>query len=142
MAGCGIEMKPNNFLLNRFISIGYYALIDFSKAIPSPDELSDSCDWYDLDKIPTLMFDHNEIFSKALETLRTMLDDKLIGFNLLPETFTMNELQNLYETILGEKLVRSNFQRKMLGLGILERIEKKMTGAANKAPYVYKFIGG
>ena len=43
-----------------------------------------------------------------------MLDEKLIGFNLLPETFTMNELQNLYETILGEKLVRSNFQRKML----------------------------
>ncbi|MFY7911584.1 MAG: NUDIX domain-containing protein, partial [Emticicia sp.] len=56
MAGCGIEMKPNNFLLNRFISIGYYALIDFSKAIPTPDELSDSCKWYDLDKIPTLMF--------------------------------------------------------------------------------------
>lgn len=142
MAGCGIEMQPNNFLLNRFISIGYYALIDFSKAIPSPDELSDSCKWYDLDKIPILMFDHNEIFRKALETLRTMLDEKLIGFNLLPETFTINELQNLYETILGEKLVRSNFQRKMLGLGILERIEKKMTGAANKAPYLYRFVGG
>ncbi|MFN3488212.1 MAG: NUDIX hydrolase, partial [Emticicia sp.] len=130
MAGWGIEMKPTHFLLNRFISIGYYALIDFSKAAPSPDELSDSCKWYDLDKIPTLMFDHNEIFRKALETLRLMIDDRLIGFNLLPETFTMNELQNLYETILGEKLVRSNFQRKMLGLGILERIEKKMTGAA------------
>ncbi len=142
MAGCGIEMKSTHFLLNRFISIGYYALIDFSKAEPSPDELSDSCEWYDLNKVPMLMFDHNEIFQKALETLRMMLDDKLIGFNLLPETFTMNELQNLYETILGEKLVRSNFQRKMLGLGILERIEKKMTGAANKAPYVYKFIGG
>lgn len=141
MAGCDIEMKPNNFLLNRFISIGYYALIDFTKATPSPDELSDSCMWYDLDKIPTLMFDHNEIFRKALETLRTMLDEKLICFNLLPKTFTMNELQNLYETILGEKLVRSNFQRKMLSLGILERIEKKMTGAANKAPYLYRFVG-
>ena len=141
MKGCGIEMKPNNFLMNRFVSIGYYALIDFSKAIPSPDELSDTCDWYDLDKIPSLMFDHNQIFQKALETLRLMLDDKLIGFNLLPETFTMNELQNLYETILGEKLVRSNFQRKILSLGILERIEKKMTGAANKAPYLYRFAG-
>lgn len=141
MKGCGIEIKPNNFLMNRFVSIGYYALIDFSKAIPSPDELSDTCDWYDLDKIPSLMFDHNQIFQKALETLRLMLDDKLIGFNLLPETFTINELQNLYETILGEKLVRSNFQRKILSLGILERIEKKMTGAANKAPYLYRFAG-
>lgn len=141
MAGCGIGMKPTHFLLNRFISIGYYALIDFSKAIPTPDELSDSCEWYDLEKMPKLMFDHDEIFKKALETLRMMLDEKLIGFSLLPETFTMNELQNLYETILGEKLVRSNFQRKMLSLGILERIEKKMTGAANKAPYVYRFVG-
>lgn len=141
MKGCGIEIKADNFLLNRFVSIGYYALVDFSKVIPSPDELSDSCDWYDLDKIPSLMFDHNEIIQKALEILRLMLDDKLIGFNLLPETFTMNELQNLYETILGEKLVRSNFQRKVLSLEILERIEKKMTGAANKAPYLYRFAG-
>lgn len=141
MKGSGIKIKPDNFLLNRFVSIGYYALVDFSKVIPSPDELSDTCDWYDLDRIPSLMFDHNQIFQKALQTLRLMLDDKLIGFNLLPETFTMNELQNLYETILGEKLVRSNFQRKILSLGILERIEKKMTGAANKAPYLYSFVG-
>lgn len=141
MAECGITLKPNHFLLNRFVSIGYYALIDFSKANPSPDDFSDSCDWYDLDKVPSLMFDHNQIFQKALETLRSGLDKKLIGFNLLPKMFTMNELQSLYETILGENLIRSNFQRKILALGILERIEKKMTGAANKAPYLYRFIG-
>lgn len=141
MAECGIVLEPNHFLLNRFISIGYYALIDFSRANPSPDDFSDSCQWYDLDKIPTLMFDHNDIFQKALETLRSGIDKKLIGFNLLPETFTMNELQSLYETILGENLIRSNFQRKILGLGILERIEKKMTGASNKAPYLYRFVG-
>jgi hypothetical protein len=86
------------------------------------------------------MIDHNQIFEKALETLRLMIYDKLVGFNLLPTTFTMNEIQNLYETILGEKLVRSNFQRKILSLGILERLEKKMTGAANKAPYLYRFV--
>ncbi len=141
MAECGIILKPNHFLLNRFLSIGYYALINFSKANPSPDEFSDSCEWYDLDKIPLLMFDHNLISQKAIETLRAGLDEKLIGFNLLPRTFTMNELQSLYETILGEKLIRSNFQRKILGLNILERIEKKMTGAANKAPYLYRFVG-
>ena len=141
MAECGIVLKPTHFLFNRFVSIGYYALIDFSKANPSPDDFSDSCEWYDLDKIPSLMFDHNQIFQKALEILRLGLDKKLIGFNLLPKIFTMNELQSLYETILGEKLIRSNFQRKILGLGILERIEKKMTGAANKAPYLYRFVG-
>jgi hypothetical protein len=78
---------------------------------------------------------------KALDTLRFFLDEKLIGFNLLPEVFTMNDLQNLYETILDTKLLRTNFQRKMLSLGILERLDKKMTGAANKAPYLYRFTG-
>jgi hypothetical protein len=78
---------------------------------------------------------------KALATLRLLLDQKLIGFNLLPKEFTMNELQNLYETILGKKILRTNFQRKMLSLGILERLDKKMTGAANKAPYLYRFTG-
>ena len=74
-----------------------------------------------------------------LETLRLMLDHKLVGFNLLPETFTMNELQALYETILDKPLLRANFQRKMLSLEILERLEKKWTGKAHKAPYLYRF---
>ncbi len=136
----GYSVSENHFLLNRFVSVGYYALIDFSKANPSPDELSESCNWYDLNMLPTMAFDHSDIVKKALNSLRSTLDFKLIGFNLLPETFTMNELQALYETILDEKMVRSNFQRKMLNLGILERIEKKMTGAPNKAPYLYRLI--
>jgi len=139
MGGSGITLKPGHFLLHRFISIGYYALIDFSKAVPMPDAFSDSCEWYDLEAVPSLIFDHNLILRKALQTLRANLDEKLIGFNLLPETFTMNEFQNLYETILGEKTTRSNFQRKVLGLDILKRLDKKITGGAHKAPYLYCF---
>jgi hypothetical protein len=86
-----------------------------------------------------MIFDHREMIDKALESLRANLDTKLVGFNLLPETFTMPELQSLYETVLGYPLRRNNFQRKMLGMDILERIEKLYTGAANKAPYLYKF---
>jgi 8-oxo-dGTP diphosphatase len=55
------------------------------------------------------------------------------------ETFTMNELQKLYETILGESMSRNNFQRKILEMNVLERLEKKFTGGAHKAPYLYKF---
>jgi ADP-ribose pyrophosphatase YjhB (NUDIX family) len=139
MNGSGITLKPGHFLLNRFISIGYYALIDFSKATPTPDAFSASCEWYDLDTIPKLIFDHDFILQKALHTLRANLDEKLIGLNLLPETFTMNEFQNLYETILGEKIARSNFQRKVLGMDILKRLDKKITGGAHKAPYLYCF---
>jgi 8-oxo-dGTP diphosphatase len=129
----------NHWLLQRFISIGYYALVDFTKAKPTPAEIFDSCNWYDLNNMPPLIQDHTQIVHKALEALRANLDDKLIIFNLLSQDFTMGELQKLYETIFGKKLLRSAFQRKILGLGILERVAKKWTGGAHKAPYLYRF---
>ncbi len=134
----GIELQADHWLLQRFVSIGYYALVDFSKVIPTPDVFSDVCTWYELHEIPDLILDHNRIIADALSTLRLMLDHTLVGFNLLPEYFTMNELQSLYETILDKKLLRANFQRKMLGLEILERIEKKFTGKAHKPPFLYR----
>lgn len=134
-----IDLDENDWILKRFVSIGYYALTDFTKVKPTPDVLSDSCDWYDVYQLSELAFDHQEMVERALKTLRSKLDSDLVGFNLLPEVFTMQDLQNLYETILNESLLRTNFQRKILNLNILERLEKKMTGAANKAPYLYKF---
>jgi 8-oxo-dGTP diphosphatase len=67
------------------------------------------------------------------------LDRRLIGGNLLPDRFTMNELQSVYEAILGEKLRRTSFQRKMLSMDILDRNEKLFTGKSHKAPYLYSF---
>ena len=139
MKARGLKPSKDHFLLNRFISIGYYALVDFTKAIPATDLLADECKWYDLKKLPPLIQDHRIIINKALDTLREDLDKKLVGFNLLPETFTISDLQNLYETILDTKFLRTSFQRKMLNLGILKMVDKKMTGAAHKAPYLYKF---
>lgn len=140
MEAKGMAVTENHWLLRRFITVGYYALIDFTKAVPIPDLLSDNCDWYDLTSLPPLMLDHQRIVQKALETLRADLDRKLIGFSLLAESFTMADLQRLYETILGQELHRSGFQRKMLSLGILERLEKQYNGGAHKAPYLYRFI--
>ena len=76
---------------------------------------------------------------KALETLRENLDRKLIGMNLLPKKFTMKDLQKVYEAVLGQKLRRTTFQRKMLGMDILDRHEKLFAGGAHKAPYLYSF---
>lgn len=133
------QLKSEEWLQKRFISVGYYALVDFSLVKATPDELSDSCDWYDINQLPLLMMDHHQMIQKALDTLRIMLEYKPIAFNLLPENFTIAELQRVYETILGKELIRTNFQRKILSLEILERIEKKYTGGAHKAPYVYRF---
>jgi len=145
MQAKGMDPKDDHWLLRRFISVGYYALIDFRQAAPTPDPLSDNCVWYTLENLPALMLDHNDIVKKALETLRANLDRKLGGNEswaapLLAKAFTMGELQKLYETILGQKLRRSGFQRKMLGLDILERLEKQYSGGAHKAPYLYQFI--
>ena len=140
LSGRDIVAPKGHFVLKRFISVAYYALVDFTKVVPTPDELADSCKWYDLKKLPKLVQDHGQIIAKALETLKENLDRKLIGFNLLPETFTMDELQTVYETILNTKLLRTSFQRKMIKLGIFEKVDKKWTGGAHKAPYLYRFV--
>jgi 8-oxo-dGTP diphosphatase len=136
----GHHPSGSHWLLQRFISIGYYALVDFTKATPTPAAIFDSCNWYDLGSMPPLIQDHTKIVNKALEALRANLDHKVVGCNLLPQSFTMGELQKLYETILAKKLLRPAFQRKMLGLGILERVAKKYSGGAHKAPYLYRFV--
>ncbi len=130
---------PMQWLLDRFITVAYYALIDYRFVVPQPDALSDSCTWYALDQLPPLILDHRQIVDKALETLRENIDRKLIGMNLLPEKFTMKELQQVYEAILGHKLRRTTFQRKMLGMDVLKRNEKQYSGKAHKAPYLYSF---
>lgn len=92
-----------------------------------------------VDSLPKLVFDHNDILEKAIVHLRHQLNYVPLGLSLLPKKFTMQDLQKLYETILGKPIERSNFQRKILKLDILIRREKLMSGAANKAPYLYSF---
>lgn len=133
------SVPPEYWMLDRFFSIAYYALIDHEKVTLQPDAISDSIAWYEIEQLPELIFDHGQIVQKALQTLRENLDRKLIGGNLLPDRFTMNELQAVYEAILGEKLRRTSFQRKMLSMDILDRHEKLFTGKSHKAPYLYSF---
>jgi len=133
------KIPDNNWFKQRFISVCYYALIDDTKVKPVSDILHSELKWFDVNRVPKLIFDHNLIIKKALERLQSDLDDKLVGFNMTGETFTMNELQKLYESVYQEKLVRTNFQRKILSLGVLERLEKQYNGKSHKAPYLYRF---
>ena len=135
----GFTTDESHWMLDRFVSIAYYALINYKEVQPRPDFLSDSIDWYEMENLPPLMQDHEKIVNMALQFLRDNLEKKLVGINLLPELFTMKELQMVYEAILGEKLRRSSFQRKLLSLDVLERHEKRFSGKAHKAPYLYSF---
>ncbi len=135
----GIDFPKDEWIIQRFISIGFLALVEFSQVIPQTDLLADECYWVNLDEVENLMMDHALILQKALEALRLQLSYQPIGYNLLPEKFTMPELQRMYETILGETLDRRNFQRKMLAYDILIRLNERREGVAHKAPVLYKF---
>lgn len=131
--------NARSWLSDRFITVGYWALVEFSKVTPRADWLSEDCQWWEIAQLPKLMYDHNNIVEKALEALRLNLNGQPIGYNLLPERFTMPELQRLYETILGAALDRRNFQKKILALDILERLPERKLGGAHKAPFLYRF---
>ena len=125
----------------RFISVGYYALVNHKDVSPIGDELSESCDWIILDELESqnITMDHKQIIEKALNTLREQISHKPIGLNLLPEKFTLSELQKLYEAILGRTLNRGNFYRKIKNIGILKKLDEKRKGGAHKAPDLYTF---
>ncbi len=124
---------------NRFISIGYYALVDYMEVTPIADFLSDDCKWVNIEELPPLLLDHMTILQSALSTLRQQINFKPVGLNLLPEKFTLPELQCLYEVILNKKLNRGSFYRKIMKYDILDKLDETRKGGAHKAPNLYKF---
>jgi len=135
----GITGKFIDWFKQRFITTGYLSLVDIKKCDPKPDFSSEMIKWASLDELPDLIFDHNDIVKTAIDYIKNQINYLPIGLTLLPQKFTMKELQGLYESILQKKLDRGNFQRKMLKLDIFIRHEKQLEGGAHKAPYLYSF---
>ena len=104
----------------RVITIAFYALVKPSEVVGGDD--ADEAAWFAVDAIPPLAFDHTKIFDAAMERLRRDIHFQPVGFDLLDDTFTIPDLQRLYEAILGVKFDRRNFQRKILSSGILEEV--------------------
>lgn len=103
----------------RVITIAYYALVRMQE-VKGGDDASDAR-WFALDEVPPLAFDHDQILRKAEKTLRQQIHFEPVGFELLPEKFTIKQLQNLYEAILYMRFDRRNFYNKMRRLGMLEQ---------------------
>lgn len=134
-----ISPEKSKLYAKRFITIGYYALVDINKTTPQSDREYEKVKWIDHNNVPDLILDHKEILEKALETLRIELNLMPVGYNLLPEKFTISDLQKLYEAILDRKLDRRNFLRKITAIGILKKLDEKKTNVAHKAPSLYSF---
>ena len=113
----------------RVITVAYYALISAEKLHLEAHANAEDVGWFNVNELPELAFDHREIVEKALQKLRYHLEDSSVAFQLLPEKFTLTELQRVYELILGKTLDKRNFRKKILASDVLKDIgETKMEG--------------
>jgi len=117
----------------RSVSVVYFAIIPAGTAT-SPIH-KDECHvkWFPVDNLPDLIMDHNEIINYAIRRLRYKLEYTAVGFQLLPEQFSLSELQKMYEMILGEKLDKRNFRRRILQAGIIETTSRLRSGEGRPA---------
>jgi 8-oxo-dGTP diphosphatase len=133
-------LPANSWLRQRTLSIGFYALMDCTKAKIKLDFFVEDYKWVDINEIPNdLLMDHNEIITVALETLRNQIFHEPIGYELLPEKFTLPEIQTLYETILNKKFDRRNFPNKLLSQEIIVKLDEKRNIGQHRSPYLYTF---
>lgn len=135
----GIPNGKKNWLIDQTISVGFYAITDFSKTLLQTDFISADCAWFDIERLPRLEFDHGEMVKEALHTMRLQLYHYPIGSNLLPAKFTLTEIRALYETLLGKKLDVSNFPKKLIALGLLNKLAEKRSIGAHRSPHLYSF---
>jgi len=125
----------------RVVSIGYFALIRITgqKELSPVTQFASKAFWHPVNELPKLAFDHTIIFNRAFKKIRAKLNYEPIAFDLLPEKFTLTQLQLLYEAVLDKKLDKRNFRKKMLSYGFLKELAEKQKGVSYRAAKLYKF---
>lgn len=124
---------PDRDPRGRTITVAYFALVPATAISPhAGDDAAEAC-WWSVCDLPPLAFDHADILAYALQRLRYKLEYTAVGFELLPEPFTLSELQAAYEVILGEMLDKRNFRRKILSAGIIEETGDYRAGEGRPA---------
>jgi 8-oxo-dGTP diphosphatase len=121
------------------VSIAYFALVASKGEAPAANPKYARWQWFPLRSLPPLAYDHNQIAAYALERLQAKLEYTNIVYSLLPEEFTLGQLQEVYEIILGRQLDRRNFRKKILALGLLRQLRRERRGAHRPARlYAFK----
>ena len=122
----------------RVISCAFFALIDISQQDNSLLQKHDAY-WVNINRSIELIFDHAQMVSDTLNIIRRKAAIQPLGFNLLPEKFTMTQLQSLYEAIYAQPLDKRNFRKKMMTLNFLEKLDEVDKSSSKKGAYYYKF---
>lgn len=126
----------------RVVTVAYYALIRINgiKDLKPVTGYAKSAEWFNINNLPeVLAFDHRSIFDKGFERIKQKISYEPIAFELLPEKFSLTQLQSLYEVILNKKLDKRNFRKKMLNYGILKELDEKEKGVSYRAAKLYRF---
>lgn len=123
----------------RVVTIGYYSLVKMEDYQPKASSFAGKIKWVDVYNIPELAFDHNQIVSRALEIFRHELIADNIGFELLPEKFTLSQLQHLHEIILDKKFDKRNFRKNVLKMEDLEPLAEKQQGVLHKPAQLFQY---
>lgn len=130
---------PDRDPRTRVITVAYFALVPHDAIEHRPGDDAAETGWFSVFDLPELAFDHQEILEYALTRLRYKLEYTAVGFELLPDVFTLSELQQAYETILKEKLDKRNFRRKILSADILEETGKKKKSGEGRPARLYRY---
>jgi 8-oxo-dGTP diphosphatase len=131
--------EVDRYPLWRVFTIAHFALISPENYALSPGIDTSEVSWFKLHDLPKLPFDHVQIIKAALKKLQSRVRIKPIGFELLPEKFTLPQLQKLYEEILDKKIDKRNFRKKLLKMNLLKRLPEKDKSNIRRAAYLYKF---
>lgn len=124
---------------DRYLAVSYFALVRFIEAELIADRVSGIA-WYAYEQIPSLAFDHNQILEYGYRRLRNKLEYSPVAFDVLPDMFTLNDLYQLYTTVLGENFADySNFRTRLLKLGILSDTGMKISRGAGRPASLYRF---
>jgi 8-oxo-dGTP diphosphatase len=131
--------RPDRDSRDRVITVAYYALVKMSSHTLQAATDARNAAWFSLNDLPTLSFDHDEILRMAHQRLVGKVRYQPIGFELLPEKFTLTQLQRLYEIVLDRQLDKRNFRKKILSMNILMETDEIQQDVAHRAARLYRF---
>ena len=134
----GIKWQDDFWINARFVTLAYYSLVNIKAVKPLVGKGFEQIVWFNMEELPKTWMDHGKIIKNARERLKEDIKKEQISHKLLPDKFTMPELHQLHQTILGENLERSRFQKKMLSTGLFERLPKKLKETPGRNPFQYK----
>ncbi|RSC95924.1 NUDIX hydrolase [Tenacibaculum singaporense] len=124
---------------NRVISVTYFGLVSPNHFKISADTDAAEVQWFPIHELPKLAFDHNLILTTALQRLQNKINYQPIGFELLKKEFPFSDLENLYQTILDQKIDRRNFRKKIMSFGILTETDKIHQPSSGRPAKLFKF---